>query len=80
MAENYSVERSGAGDVGQMSNFWTHLQTEAAAAASLLFDRSVSFRRIPPRPAGPTAGKHVPTNLLCRQMTKKSRSWTFDRS
>jgi hypothetical protein len=48
MAENYSVERSGAGDVGQMSNFWTYLQTEAAAAASLRFDRSVSFRLVQP--------------------------------
>jgi hypothetical protein len=48
MAENYSVERSGARDVGQMSNFWTHLQKEAAAAASLRFDRSVSFRLVQP--------------------------------
>jgi hypothetical protein len=48
MAESYSVEWSGAGDVGQMSNFWTHFQTEAVAAASLRFDLSVSFRLVEP--------------------------------
>jgi hypothetical protein len=44
--ENYSVERSGAGDVGQMSNFWTHSYRQAAAVASLRFDRSVSFHLV----------------------------------